>query len=201
MTTQLVVYSDYVCPFCLLTEGVVDEVAERTGVPVEWRPFELRPYPYPTLRPEDDYLPAVWRSSVYPLARRMNVPIVLPRISPQPYTHTAFEGFQYAREHGKAREYNSRVLRAFFQEERDIGDIGQLTELAAEIGLDAEEYRDALETRRYQAAHQEALRQAQADGITAVPTILIGHYRISGVPNRNALLTLVQQNLTGASRQ
>lgn len=54
------------------------------------------------------------RQSVYPLARKMGVEIKLPSISPQPYTHLAFEGYQYAKEHGLANEYNDRVLRAFF---------------------------------------------------------------------------------------
>lgn len=190
---KIIVSSDYVCPYCLLAEGVIDEVAEQTGAEVEWRPFELRPHPTPTLRPEDDYLPRVWRASVYPMARRMNVPIVLPRISPQPYTHTAFEGFQYAKEHGLAREYNARVLRAFFQEERDIGRVDVLTEIAAELGLDAEEYREALESRRYRDVHQAALAQAHADRVSAVPTILVGDGRITGVPDREQLLALVRQ--------
>ena len=77
-------------------------------------PFELRPYPNETLRPEGDYLQRAWRQSVYPIARRMGVPITLPTVSPQPHSHLAFEGFQYAREHGRGNEYNHRVLSAFF---------------------------------------------------------------------------------------
>jgi hypothetical protein len=34
-----------------------------------------------------------WQQSVYPIARRMGVPIKLPEVSPQPHTHLAFEGF------------------------------------------------------------------------------------------------------------
>jgi hypothetical protein len=83
-------------------------------------PFELRPEPQPTLRPEGEYLQRAWSQSVYPLARRMGVPIVLPPVSPQPHTHLAFEGYQYAREHGKGSEYNHRVLEAFFVEGRPV---------------------------------------------------------------------------------
>jgi predicted DsbA family dithiol-disulfide isomerase len=66
-------------------------------VEVEWVPFELRPEPHPTLRPEGDYLQRAWRQSVYPIARRMGVPINLPPVSPPPHTHLAFEGYQYAK--------------------------------------------------------------------------------------------------------
>ena len=71
-------------------------------------PFELRPYPNETLRPECDYLQRAWQQSVDPIARRMGVPIRLPAVSPQPHTHLAFEGYQYAREHGRGNEYNHR---------------------------------------------------------------------------------------------
>src|SRR6201985_1248038 len=103
-------------------------------------PFELRPYPEETLRPEGDSLRRAWRQSVYPIARRMGVPIKLPTVSPQPHSHLAFEGFQYAREQGRGNEYNHRVLEAFFVESQDIGDIGVLTKLAGEVVLDEKEF-------------------------------------------------------------
>ena len=69
-------------------------------------PFELRPYPNETLRPEGEYLQRAWTKSVYPIARQMGVAIKLPTVSPQPHSHLAFEGFQYANEHGRGNEYN-----------------------------------------------------------------------------------------------
>src|SRR5262249_48111797 len=112
-------------------------------------PFELRPEPHPTLRPEGEYLQRAWAQFVYPLARRMGGPIALPPVSPQPHTPRAFEGYQYARERGRGNEYNRRVLEAFFVEGRDIGDIGVLASLAEEVGLDRREFEEALRTRTY----------------------------------------------------
>ena len=103
-------------------------------------PYELRPYPTETLKPEGEYLQSTWKNYVYPMAEKYGVKIVLPRVSPQPYTHLAFEGYQYALENGKGNKYNHRMLTAFFQEELDIGDIDVLTKLAGEIGLDQQEY-------------------------------------------------------------
>src|SRR5205823_7800266 len=107
-------------------------------------PFELRPHPNPTLRPEGDYLQRAWQQSVYPIARRMGVPITLPRVSPQPHTHLAFEGYRHAKEHGKGHDYSHRVMTTFFVESKDIGDIGELTRLAGEIGLDEKEFGESL---------------------------------------------------------
>jgi predicted DsbA family dithiol-disulfide isomerase len=155
---------------------------------VEWLPFELRPFPTPTLRPEEQYLQAAWARSVYPLAAHMGLPICLPPVSPQPYTHLAFEGYQFAREHGKGNDYNHRVLAAFFQEGQDIGRADVLTRLAEEVGLDGPEFREAVETRRYKDAHGRALHQAYYEaGITSVPTFVIGDQVLTGLQDREDL--------------
>jgi predicted DsbA family dithiol-disulfide isomerase len=165
-------------------------------VTVEWLPFELRPFPTRTLSPEGDYLRAAWDRSVYPLAVRMGVPIRLPPVSPQPYTHLAFEGYQYAREHGKGNEYNHRVLAAFFQEGQDIGRADVLARLAGEVGLDAREFREALETRRYENAHRRALHHAYYEaGITSVPTFVVGDRVLTGLQDADELRLAIDAEL------
>jgi predicted DsbA family dithiol-disulfide isomerase len=148
-----------------LAEFPLQEAVRGKDVEVEWMPFELRPEPHPTLRPEGDYLQRAWSQSVYPIARRMGVPINLPPVSPQPHTHLAFEGFQYAKEHGKGNEYNHRVSQAFFVEGQDIGQTDVLTKLAGEVGLDEKEFEEALRTRKYREAHRRALRHAYEEAV------------------------------------
>lgn len=165
-------------------------------VEVEWMPFELRPFPAPTLRPEGDYLQTAWGESVYPLAGRMGERIVLPRVSPQPYTHLAFEGYQHAKERGKGREYNHRVFTAFFQEEQDIGDVAVLARLAGEVGLDAGDFQQALKTRTYKAAHQRALEHAYREArVTMVPTFAIGGRVLEGLHGRRVLERVIDEEL------
>lgn len=193
--TKIQIYSDYVCPFCYLGDQILEEVKKENpalAVEVEWMPFELRPYPTPTLRPEDEYLPRVWQSSVYPMAERLGVDIRLPTISPQPYTKLAFEGYQYAREKGKGEAYTNRMFEAFFKEDKDIGQIAVLTELAGETGLDKEEYRQALLRRSYKKQHQQALQHAQNMGIQAVPSFQIGNRLYQGVLSKEQLLQLLK---------
>ncbi|WP_319421641.1 DsbA family oxidoreductase [Pleurocapsa sp. FMAR1] len=188
MSIKIKVYSDYVCPYCFLAKQTLDKVAKEQEVEIEWMPFELRPYPTPTLKPEDDYLPRVWQQSVYPLAEAMEISIQLPSISPQPYTHSAFEGYQFAKAHGKAEAYNDRVLKAFFQEDRDIGELEVLVQLAEEIGLPKQEFKQALIERRYKAIHQQALKHAyESVGVTSVPTLVIGGQIFLGIPRKENL--------------
>jgi predicted DsbA family dithiol-disulfide isomerase len=168
-------------------------------VAVEWLPFELRPFPTATLRAEGQYLQTAWAQSVYPLAARLGVPIRLPAVSPQPYTHLAFEGYQYVREHGKGNAYNHRVLAAFFQEGQDIGRPDVLARLAGEVGLDAREFREALETRRYKEAHRKALHHAYYEaGVTSVPTFVIGDQKLTGLQGKEDLGRAIDAELRTA---
>ena len=165
-------------------------------VEVEWMPFELRPYPNETLKPEGDYLQRAWQKSIYPIARQMGVPIKLPTVSPQPHTHLAFEGFQFAREHGKGNAYNHRVLQAFFVESQDIGDIGVLTRLAGEVGLGEKEFEEALRSHKYREAHQRALRHAyQEAGVTGVPMFVIGEQVLTGLQDKGTLEAAIEAEL------
>jgi predicted DsbA family dithiol-disulfide isomerase len=68
---EVQVWSDFVCPFCMIAEQPLLEAVRAFGAPVdiEWMPFELRPYPTPTLRPEDGYLQKVWPQWSTPLPR------------------------------------------------------------------------------------------------------------------------------------
>ena len=165
-------------------------------------PFELRPEPHPTLRPEGDYLQRAWQQSVYPIARQMGVPIRLPPVSPQPHTHLAFEGYQYAKDYGKGNDYNHRVLEAFFVEGQDIGQIGVLTGLAGEVGLDEKEFEEALRTRKYREAHQQALRHANEEaGVTGVPMFVIGSRALTGLQDRETLEAVIEKERKGQESQ
>ncbi len=193
--TKIKIYSDYVCPFCYLGEKVVEEVLNENpelDVEIEWIPFELRPFPKPTLRPGEEYLPKTWRTSVYPMAENMGIDIKLPTVSPQPHTHLAFEGFQYAKEHGKADAYTMRLFEAFFKEDKDIGKVDVLTQLAGEVDLNQEEYRKALESRKYKEVHEQARDQSYQMGIQSVPTFQIGNKLYQGVMPKEQLKQILK---------
>ena len=180
---KIQVWIDFVCPYCLLGETVIKEATDELNVEIEWMPLELRPFPTPTLRPEDEYLPSAWKRGVYPTAQRMSVDIKLPTVSPQPYTRTAFLGLQYATAHGKADDYVDAVLRAFFQQDLDIGDVKVLKRILVDLGLQAEGLDEVVASPEANARHDEALRTAQALGVRAVPSVAIGDRLFSGVPD------------------
>ncbi|NQY92743.1 MAG: DsbA family protein [Campylobacteraceae bacterium] len=180
---EIIIYSDYVCPFCLIAEKIVEEVIKEKDITIQWKPFELRPYPTPTLKVDDEYLPSIWEKSVYPMAKKYNIPIKLPSISPQPRTTKAFEAFIFAQKHNLGDEFSAAVLSAFFQKDMDIGDFDVLSNIGAKLGLDKEALKKSLENDEFKEEHKKALKQTQKDNITGVPTIIIGEDRCEGVPS------------------
>jgi predicted DsbA family dithiol-disulfide isomerase len=185
--TTLRVWIDFVCPYCLIGERAIRAAIEGLDVDIHWMPFELREYPTPTLRPEDDYLPNAWKQGVYPAAARMGIDIRLPTISPQPYTRKAFLGLQYAFENGKGDDYVDAVLRAFFQQDRDIGDTDVLKAILRDLGLDPLGLDAVLASSLHGERHDALLRQAREAGIRAVPSVSVGNRLFSGVPSSEAL--------------
>lgn len=191
MPTTIDVFSDFVCPFCYLAEQPLADAVEGSDARISWQPFELRAEPTPTLRPEGDYLQSTWQQVVYPMAERMGVPIVLPRVSPQPYSRLAFEGFAYAAERDLGQRYTEQVFRAFFVRQRDIGRPEVLTDIATQLGLNGDDFRAALDSGRYAVAHQRALHRARELDITVVPTILVDGRRFEGMPSARDLHQLL----------
>lgn len=195
---QIKVYSDFVCPYCFFGEVVLQRALQgiEENVQIEWMPFELRPSPTPTLKPEDDYLQNTWRDSVYPMAEQLGISVILPAVSPQPYTELAFEGYQFAKQQGLGEAYTHRMFTAFFQEQQDIGNVDVLTSLATEIGLDGEAFEEALRNRTYKAAHQLALKHAYKEaGISAVPTFIVGNKIVRGLLREQDMRKLIEQEL------
>eukprot|EP01027_Heterolobosea_sp_BB2_P009069 GEZU01013418.1.p1 GENE.GEZU01013418.1~~GEZU01013418.1.p1 ORF type:complete len:142 (+),score=48.00 GEZU01013418.1:677-1102(+) len=137
------------------------------------------------------------------MAQRMNVPIRLPRISPQPWTDLAFEGYQYAKQRGKGSEYNHRMFTAFFQEERDISNVDELVNLMREVigqqEFDEKQFRDELMSHTNAKKHQEALAEARKNKITSVPTFIFEYedpkkepVRIEGMMSKEDIDEMIQ---------
>lgn len=188
MSTKVEIFMDYVCPFCFLIEDAVAELQRDRDVQILIRPFELRPDPVPTLRPEDNYLPRIWERAVYPMARRVGMDLRLPSVSPQPRTAKAFVLLQLANEQGIGQEYSTAMLRAFFQQDRDIGLDEVIIDVAVSVGLNRAAVVQALasgERRSRQEAEQQ--HAAEAIGVSAVPSFRVNGRLYPGVLDADQL--------------
>ena len=168
------------------------QLAEKDpNVAIVWRAFELRPDSVPTLDPNGDYLHRVWGSSVYPLADQLGVDIKLPPV--QPRSRRAHQAAHWARRHGKFREYNDAVFRAFFQRGEDIGNTDVLTRLAADMALDGDNLREALDNDLHLENVLADEREAKKLGLRGVPAFIANRkIALSGVQSLENLQKLVE---------
>jgi predicted DsbA family dithiol-disulfide isomerase len=161
------------------------------NVVIVWRAFELRPHPVPTLDPNGEYLHRVWGSSVYPLAEQLRIAIKLPPV--QPRSRRAHQAAHWARRHGKFREYNDALFRAFFQRGEDIGNNDVLTRLASDMALDGNDLRAALDNDLHLENVLADEREAKKLGLRGVPAFIANRkIALSGVQSVESLEKFVE---------
>lgn len=96
-------------------------------------------------------------------------------------TGQAHELLHLAREKGVQLGLVERLFSAYFEQGRHLGNLDELVALAAEVGVDPDEARDALESGQYRAAVDADIDQAAEYGIGGVPFYVIdGKLGVSG---------------------
>lgn len=143
---------------------------------------EFEPYAYdlkPGLPPEGLPREQVYAGRVYPpgyvdnmreMARQSGIDMKRPAIIPN--TRKAHEATEYARDNGRLWEFHRAAFKAYWEDERNIGDVDVLADAAAGCGLDADGLRGALADGRYTGRVDEQIEWGRAAGITGVPTVI-----------------------------
>lgn len=183
MSIHLKIASDFVCPYCYVLETMLDQLKPEMEIEVEYLPFELTEPPMPQVDTYNDLeRRARYAEELEPLCQRIGLKMCLPpKVVPRPYTRLAFQGLYAAREQGLEGTYCHRIFRAYFEEERDIGNIQKLVSLAAEAGLNPEKFQAELENGRWEAEEREAVRHAKQElKVQVVPTVFLGAHRLEG---------------------
>lgn len=173
---RLIVWSDYLCPWCYLGTARMRELEREFGAAlvVEWRAFLLRPVPEPgrTLERFRKYTETWLRPAAEPGA-----PAFRPWTSAEGPPSHSVPAHLVAKAAGALgpeafAAMHARLLRAYFEESRDITDRATQQELWREVGLadDALALADDPATRAaVLREHQDAL----AAGVTGVPSVMM----------------------------
>jgi predicted DsbA family dithiol-disulfide isomerase len=190
----LTMYADYVCPFCYLGEASLEQYRDERDEPlnVEWHPFDLRSGkrgPDGEIMSEvddgkDDGYYQQARENVERLQEEYDVEMSL-SIARGVDSKNAQQAALFVREAHpeKFAEFHERVFDALWQAERDIGDPDILADIAADVGVDADGVRGAIDDPDCEAALEEQFTAAQQAGVTGVPTFAYeGHAARGAVP-------------------
>jgi predicted DsbA family dithiol-disulfide isomerase len=91
------------------------------------------------------------------------------------YSHLALEAAEFAMQTTSeeiAWAFHRRILKAYFTDLENIGDVEVLVRLAEETDIDAEGLRAALSERRYEAEVDQGIAWSRQIGVTAIPTFI-----------------------------
>ena len=94
---------------------------------------------------------------------------------------------------------HDKLYRAYFVEGRNIGDPEVLVEIAAAVGLPAEEARAVIEERRFKEAVDADWEKSHRYGVTGVPTFVAARHGVVGAQPYEVLEELVEK--AGAARR
>jgi predicted DsbA family dithiol-disulfide isomerase len=198
MALSLVMFSDFICPFCYIGFETVRKLKPEFGFTLEWKGFQIHPE-----WPPAGIAAAEYRRGMDPETRRMmwariaslGETVGLEMKSPEllANSHLALEAAEFAKECGKAEIFEERVFRAYFNENLNIGNQGVLVELAAEVGLDRNELNLALESERYERRLNDNAYAAHERGVDGVPTFFVGDYPLVGAQSEQVMRQILQR--------
>ncbi|MDO4297363.1 MAG: DsbA family protein [Lachnospiraceae bacterium] len=179
---EIVFVTDFVCPYCLVAKAALEEALKEMGIAarIRMQPLELTEEPKARVDTYHDEK----RKSRYQIlevpAKQLGLNMKFPpAVSPRPYTRLAFEGWYFAAEKGCGDAYSDLIYRAYFIDEKDIGELEVLAELAGSIGLDQKEFREALMSGIYSAREKEAVSYSKnVLKVSGVPAVYIDGEKI-----------------------
>jgi predicted DsbA family dithiol-disulfide isomerase len=201
-TMRIDIFSDTICPWCYLGKRRFElALASRPqyAARVTWRPFELNPdLPWEGVGIAAKGGNPVQRAEAHAALERHGEAVGLQfrfdLIERLPNTRRSHLLIAHAARRGLQSAVMERVMRAYFEEGYDIGDIEHLVRLGVEAGLAERETRSAVVLREGQDGVVAAERHAAALGITGVPTFMFDRqYTLSGAQDIATLSQALDQ--------
>ncbi|MFC4303547.1 DsbA family oxidoreductase [Cohnella boryungensis] len=189
------VYSDMVCPWCRIGKknmnDAIDAWREQSGqtVEVSYHAYQLDP----TLPPDGLPFNSVMEKKMggaerlRPMLQRVTdagaaveVTFNFDKVERMPNTVLAHRITALLPQEDEAH-WIEAVMKAYFEDGRDIAKLDVLLEIAAELGLDAEEARRLLDNGEGVQAVEQDFAAAKAMGISGVPFFVVNDkYALSG---------------------
>lgn len=165
---------------------------EQEGVKLEWTPWKMPDDANPPAKPEGYGEEA--KHFLGELMDKTGINIKPP--SKKCDTFLAHVGGKFAREYGKFTTYHQRIFKAVWEDDVDIEKEDVLAQLAAEVGLDSIQYKNALNNPTYKQLVKDDFRKAQENQIWTIPSyvgskgvIQVHHFK--DMPDIQALLEII----------
>ena len=187
------VVSDVVCPWCFIGKHRLEAaLALKPGIAVEvhYRPYFLNDWIPRDGISREQYLTTKFGSPerykgiaqrVTAAAAEEGLVYASEKIKSQPNTLDCHRLIRWAEGIGKAAEMKQRLMDLYFTEGADLSNHAALVQAAADVGLDPEDIRAALESDQDVAAVEQEALSAKEAGIEGVPCFIFGgKFAVSG---------------------
>ncbi|MEI7028065.1 DsbA family oxidoreductase [Paenibacillus sp. y28] len=200
------IYSDTVCPWCRIgKKNLADALSRWSGEEVELRPraflldgttpeqgLPFREYMSRKIGRSEQELDQVF-DQVTRAGAQSGLTFDFSKVKVYPNTRLSHRLILGVPEN-KQMELFDRVMQAYFEEGRDIGDVEILLDIAEEAGLDREAVRKTLSDTALNARIDADLSTARQLGIRGVPFFVMdGRYALSGAQPAEAFLQALEQ--------
>jgi predicted DsbA family dithiol-disulfide isomerase len=208
MSLKVHIWSDIVCPWCYVGKRRFEKAVAEFGEPVEvqWHSFELDPtrgdrgslgyverlakkYRMPQERAQGMIDTMVITGNNEGISFDFSRAVPASSFDAHRLTHLALA-------HSLQDALKERLFRAHFCEGIAMDDHAELTRLAVEVGLDADEVAAVLASTQYADDVQADKEEAQSLGVTGVPFFVIGSYGVAGAQTPEKLLQVLDRAYT-----
>lgn len=198
MALKVVMFSDYICPFCYVGFETMRRLKPEFDFQLEWRGFQIHPdwpaegIPADKLREAGD---AAARKATWERITAMAAAVGFLMKPPAVLTNSraALAATEFARESGRDEALEERIYRAYFNDGENIGDAGVVVRLAGEAGFDASEVADAIKSPKYEMRLKNNSLAANQRGVSGVPTFFIGEYPLVGAQSLDAMRAVLKR--------
>lgn len=205
---KLDILSDPICPWCFIGKAQLERALEaRPDHPfvIEWHPFQLNPDMPAEGVDRRAYLEEKFGgkeravkiyAQVAQHAEAAGLTINFEAMERTPNTLNAHRLIHWAGIEGAQTPVVSALMRAYFQEGRDIGDRDVLADIADAAGLDAAVIRKLLDTDADLDEIRARDTAAREMGVSAVPTFIVaGKHAVPGAQPTEVWLKVIDEIL------
>ena len=198
MALKIVMFSDYICPFCYVGFETIRQLKPEFDFQLEWRGFQIHPdWPAEGI-PAEKFREAGDSASRQETWKRIVAMADAVGFSIKPPTmitnsRAALAATEFARESGHDERLEERIYRAYFNDGENIGDAAVVARLANEAGLDAGEVADAIKSPKYEMRLKNNSLAAHQRGVSGVPTFFIGEYPLVGAQSLDAMRSILKR--------
>jgi predicted DsbA family dithiol-disulfide isomerase len=213
---KIEIWSDIVCPFCYIGkrkfEKALSQFKDKDQIEIEWKSFQLSP----DKKTESD-------KSVYQfLAEHKGLSLEVAKSMSAQVTNSARQvGLEYdfdkaipansfnahrllhlAKLHDLQDQAEEVLFKAYFTEGKNIDDIPTLVQFGTDLGLDATEVKNMLDSHQYASEVQQDIKEAQYLGLRSVPSFVFDRKAlVAGAQDSQLFLEVLEKTFAEWQRE